>query len=71
MSIEQNPGLDPDVSRMLDEGCPNDSLIAKRVGRGVLDGVIGLDNRKDALKLVHDQGTQQSGFSGESLESSR
>lgn len=73
MAIELTPEIDPEVSRMLDEGCPNGDLSfqAKRVGRGVLDGVIGLDNSKDALRGIHDQGTQQSGFSGESLEPSR
>lgn len=73
MSLEFKPEIDPEVSRMLDEGCPNGdlNLQAKRVGRGVLDGVIGLDNSKDALKGIHDQGIQQSGFSGESLEPSR
>lgn len=68
--LERPEIMDPEVSRMLDEGCPNgdESFSAKRIGRRVLDGVIGLDNSKDALKGIHDQGIQQSGFSGESLE---
>lgn len=70
MAIESRPEIDPEVLRMLDEGCPNDSLIAKRIGRGVLDGVIGLDNARAARRAILDEGPNQEP-KGENLSSPR